>query len=144
TAVTRLVQERVEDSIAQLSGLPVVTISALEGKGLDALMKAVMEVYETWNRRITTNKLNRWLEAMEEEHPPPITQGRRIKLRYMTKIKPRPPTFQLWVNKPVDLPASYQNFLTRGLRKTFDFQGVPIRWQLKKGENPYEDEKKRK
>jgi GTP-binding protein len=135
--------ERAEDSLAQLSGLPVVPISALKGEGLKDLMRAVMALYETWNRRVPTNKLNRWLEDVEEDNPPPITSGRRLKLRYMTQIKTRPPTFALWVNKPVDLPESYTRFLTRGLRTMFDLQGVPIRWQMKKGENPYEDKKKK-
>jgi len=136
-----LIRERVEDSIAQVSGVPVVPISALKGDELDELMQAVMGIYATWNKRVTTSKLNRWLEDMEAEHPPPITSGRRIKLRYMTQIKSRPPTFQLWVNKPINLPESYLRFLTNGLRKTFDLQGVPIRWQMKKSKNPYEDSK---
>jgi len=138
----RDITERVEDSLAQLDGLPMVTISALEGDGLNDLMKSVMKIYETWNIRVSTGKLNRWLEAMEEDNPPPITAGRRIKLRYMTQIKSRPPTFAIWVNKPVNLPDSYTRFLTRGLRKTFALEGVPIRWQLKKGDNPYEEKGK--
>ena len=124
--------------------MPLVTISALKGDGLDALMKEVMRIYGVWNIRIPTGKLNRWLEEVEDEHPPPITAGRRLKLRYITQIKSRPPTFQLWVNKPVNLPTSYVNFLTNGLRKTFALQGVPIRWQLKKGENPYEGKREKK
>ena len=143
-AVLRGIRERAEDSLAQLSGLPMVTISALEGEGLDDLMRGVMEIYETWNRRVSTNRLNRWLEGVEEENPPPITAGRRIKLRYMTQIKTRPPTFAIWVNKPVDLPDSYVRFLTHGLRETFDLQGVPIRWQLKKGDNPYDGKRGKK
>jgi GTP-binding protein len=141
-AALRHVREKIEDSLAQVSGVPVVTLSALKGEGLEELMKEVMKTYEIWNQRVSTNKLNRWLQAMEDEHPPPITGGRRLKLRYITQIKTRPPTFQLWVNKPVDLPGSYQNFLTNGLRKAFGLQGVPIRWQLRKGENPYQDKKR--
>ena len=106
-------------------------------------MKAAMRIYDTWNIRVSTGKLNRWLEDMEANHPPPITAGRRIKLRYMTQVKSRPPTFSLWVNKPIDLPESYLRFLTHGLRDTFNLAGVPIRWQMKKSENPYEDKKKR-
>jgi GTP-binding protein len=142
-AVLKEIGFRAEESLAQLSGLPLVPISALKGEGLDDLMKAVMRLYETWNIRVSTGKLNRWLEDMEANNPPPITSGRRIKLRYITQIKSRPPTFSLWVNKPVDLPESYQRFLTHGLRDMFKLQGVPIRWQLKKSENPYEDKKKR-
>ena len=139
--VLKTLHEITEDSLAQVAGIPVVTLSALKGDGADMLMKAVLKVYDTWNIRISTGKLNRWLEEMETEHPPPITSGRRIKLRYMTQVKSRPPTFSLWVNN-VDLPESYKRFLTNGLRKVFGIEGVPIRWQMKKSANPYEDKKK--
>jgi GTP-binding protein len=141
--INKQIKEKAEVSLAQVSGVPLVPIVALKGEGLENLMKATMRMYETWNMRVSTGKLNRWLEDMEANHPPPIVANRRIKLRYMTQVKSRPPTFSLWFNKPVDLPASYQRFLTHGLRDTFKLIGVPIRWQLKKSENPYEDKKKR-
>lgn len=141
-ATARLVQEKVEDSLAQVAGVPIVNVSALKGEGLNGLMKTVMDLYQTWNKRVSTGQLNRWLEKMEFDHPPPITQGRRIKLRYITQVKARPPTFSLWVNKPVDLPESYKRFLTHGLRDVFGLAGVPIRWQMKKSENPYLDERR--
>lgn len=143
TLVSREVREKAKGSLAQADGVPLVPISAIKGDRLDALMCETMRMHENWNMRVSTGKLNRWLQDMEAAHPPPITAGRRIKLRYMTQVKSRPPTFSLWVNKPVDLPESYQRFLTRGLRETFGLEGVPIRWQLKKSENPYEDKKKR-
>jgi GTP-binding protein len=135
------IRERVESSLSQVADVPIVTLSALKGDGLNKLMDAVLGIYETWNKRISTNQLNRWLEDMEANHPPPITSGRRIKLRYMTQIKSRPPTFAMWVNKPINLPDSYQRFLTNGLREVFGLKGVPIRWILKKSENPYEGKK---
>jgi GTP-binding protein len=141
--VAKEIRARADESLAQVSGVPLVPIVAIKGDGLENLMKATMRIYETWNMRVSTGKLNRWLEDMEANHPPPITGGRRIKLRYMTQVKSRPPTFSLWVNKPIDLPDSYQRFLTHGLRDTFGLSGVPIRWQLKKSENPYEDKKKK-
>jgi GTP-binding protein len=141
-AVMKIIREKAEVSLAQVAGLPIVTLSALKGEGLDDLMKAVMHIYDVWNKRVTTGQLNRWLEDMETNHPPPITGGRRIKLRYMTQVKSRPPTFSLWVNKPIDLPESYQRFLTNGLRQVFKLEGVPIRWQLKKSANPFEGKKK--
>lgn len=141
TAVQRMIQAKVEASLAQLAGLPIVLISALHGQGLDKLMREVARLYEVWNKRISTGQLNRWLEGMEADHPPPIVSGRRIKLRYMTQIKARPPTFAIWVNKPVDLPDSYTRFLTNGLRKAFGLQGVPLRWLLRKGKNPFEGKK---
>jgi len=142
--VMKQIREKAEASLAQAEGLPLVQICALKGEGLKDLMREAMRMYRTWNERVSTGKLNRWLQEMEEQHPPPITGGRRIKLRYMTQVKSRPPTFSLWVNKPVDLPESYQRFLTNGLRRTFKLEGVPIRLNLKKSENPYEDKKKRK
>jgi GTP-binding protein len=141
TATLRMIRAKVEASLAQLAGLPIVPISALHGTGLDKLMKEVARLYEVWNKRVSTGQMNRWLEGMEADHPPPIVAGRRIKLRYMTQIKARPPTFALWVNKPVDLPESYTRFLTNGLRKTFGLEGVPIRWLLRKGKNPFEGKK---
>jgi GTP-binding protein len=135
------IKERVGDSLSQVAGVPVVTLSALKGDGLSKLMDTVLRIYGVWNQRVPTGQLNRWLEDMEANHPPPITSGRRIKLRYMTQIKSRPPTFALWVNKPINLPDSYQRFLTNGLRDVFNLQGVPIRWILKKSENPYEEKR---
>ncbi len=141
--VAKQIREKARVSLAQVEGVPLVPVVALEGKGLKDLMRETMRMYENWNVRVSTGKLNRWLETMEESHPPPITAGRRIKLRYMTQIKSRPPTFAMWVNKPVDLPESYLRFLTHGLRDTFKLEGVPIRWQTKKSENPYEGKKKK-
>ncbi len=138
----KMIKAKVEASLAQVSGVPVVPISALNGEGLDKLMKEVIRIYDVWNLRVSTSRLNRWLEKMEDNHPPPIVSGRRVKLRYMTQVKSRPPTFALWVNKPVDLPESYLRFLIGGLRETFGFDGVPIRWQLRKGDNPYEKKRK--
>lgn len=142
-AAMRIVRDKTEASLAQVSGVPIITLSALKNQGLDALMQQVMRIYEIWNTRISTGKLNRWLEDMGANHPPPITAGRRIKLRYMTQVKSRPPTFSLWVNKPVQLPESYRRFLTNGLRQSFGLAGVPIRWQLKKSDNPFEGKKKK-
>ncbi len=140
-AMMKLIRDKAEVSLAQVPGVPMVSISALKGEGLDTLMKAAMRMYDLWNIRISTGKLNRWLEQMQATNPPPITAGRRIKLRYMTQVKSRPPTFSLWVSKPVDLPTSYERFLVNGIRKSFGLDGVPIRLQLKKSENPFEGKK---
>lgn len=142
--VAKQIRAKAEASLAQVEGVPLVQICALKGEGLKDLMRETMHIYDNWNIRVSTGKLNRWLEDMEAEHPPPIIANRRIKLRYMTQVKSRPPTFSMWVNKPVDLPESYLRFLTHGLRDTFKLQGVPIRWQMKKSENPYEDKKKKR
>ncbi len=136
-----MIRAKIDASLAQLPGVPLVTMSALNGDGMDNLMREVMRAYEVWNKRIGTSPLNRWLTDKQSSNPPPIVSGRRVKLRYMTQIKSRPPTFAAWVNKPVDLPDSYLRFLTNSLRATFKLNGTPIRWLLRKGKNPYEDKK---
>ncbi len=137
----KMIKAKVEASLAQLSGVTFVPISALKGDGLPALMKAVINTHETWNKRVSTGQLNRWFAGMIESNPPPIVGAGRIKPRYITQMKSRPPTFVMWGNKLAHLPESYIRFLTNGLRRSFDLQGVPIRWILKKGENPYERRK---
>ncbi len=136
-AARRALDDDVARLLPQLAGVPVVTLSATSGAGLGKLMPAVMGIYETWNRRISTAKLNQWLEFQIGRHPPPAPSGRRIKLRYMTQARARPPTFALFCSKPQDLPDSYKRYLINGLRSDFDLKGVPIRINLKKGKNPY-------
>ncbi|MGG7565699.1 ribosome biogenesis GTPase Der [Rhodovulum sp. DZ06] len=124
--------------LPQLRGAPLVFISALQGKNLDKLRDAIFKVYETWNMRITTGQLNRWLIAQTEAHPPPAPSGRRIRLRYMTQVKSRPPSFAVFCQKGDDLPDSYTRFLVNGLRRDFGLDGVPIRLFYRKSDNPYE------
>jgi GTP-binding protein len=125
--------------LPQLRGAPLVFISALQGKNLDKLRDAIAKVYELWNTRISTGQLNRWLMAQTEAHPPPAPSGRRIKLRYMTQVKSRPPTFVIFAQKGEDLPDSYTRFLVNGMRRDFGLDGVPIRLNYRKGDNPYAD-----
>lgn len=139
----QMIQAKVEASLAQLSGVKIIPISALKGNGIGTLMRAVIKTYETWNLRVSTGKLNRWFAGMLADHPPPIVGGGRVKPRYITQMKGRPPTFGMWGNKLDKLPESYIRFLTNGLRRAFELQGVPIRWVLKKGDNPYLDDKKK-
>lgn len=131
------IRDRLETSLPQAKGVEVVTLSALEGQNLDRLMKAVFRAEKVWNTRIGTSRLNDWLADMTERHPPPLAQGRRLRLRYITQVKSRPPTFAVWVSKPQDLPAAYQSYLINGLRDTFGMDGVPIRLLMRKGRNPY-------
>ncbi|MEM7546715.1 MAG: ribosome biogenesis GTPase Der [Pseudomonadota bacterium] len=135
-------KEMLERLLPQLSGAPLITVSALTGRGLERLREAVLEMYEAWNTRITTAKLNQWLGARTQAHPPPAPGGRRIRLRYMTQVKARPPTFMVSCSKPEDLPESYSRFLVNGLRQDFGLKGVPIRLDMRKGENPFADKKK--
>ncbi|MCL4152999.1 UNVERIFIED_CONTAM: hypothetical protein GTU68_010663 [Idotea baltica] len=130
--------------LPQMRGVPVVPISGLAGNGIDQLMKAVFLVYKTWNARISTAKLNRWLDGILNHHPPPAVSGRRIKLRYMTQSKTRPPTFFVSCSRPDALPAAYERYLINALRDDFKLMGIPLRLMFRKGENPYEGRAKRK
>jgi len=136
----RQVEDKLEAGLGYIRGVKVVTISALKGQKLDTLLDAVVDTYAVWNRRIPTSQLNRWIEGVLDHHPPPLIEGRRVKIRYVTQVKSRPPTFALFVNKPLDLPESYQRYLTGHLRDSFDLPGVPIRLLLRKGKNPFADE----
>ncbi len=131
------VQDRLQTSLPQIKGLPILRISAKTGERIDRLLPAVIGAHEQWNRRLSTGVLNRWLEGVLARHPPPAPQGRRLRLRYITQAKARPPTFVIFVSKPSALPDSYVSYLTNDLREAFDLQGVPIRIHLRKGENPY-------
>jgi GTP-binding protein len=134
--------DRLQTSLPQVVGVPTVTISALRGQKLDALLKSVTDIYDVWNRRVSTGQLNRWLEAMKEAHSPPLAKGRTNKLRYITQVKARPPTFALFVSQPDELADSYQRYLVIGLRGPFGLEGVPIRLLLRGsgGKNPYADD----
>jgi GTP-binding protein len=132
-----LILDRLQTSLAQLRGVPVVKMSGLHKRGLDNLLQAADEMYRLWNTRISTGRLNRWLESMLEAHPPPLVDGRRLRIRYITQIKTRPPTFALFVSRPADLPESYLRYLTAGLRADFGLIGVPIRLVMRKRENPF-------
>ena len=137
-AAMQRIDDRLETSLAQVRGVPVVPVSGLYGRGLDRLMQTVDDVHRLWNTRISTGRLNRWLEPMLEAHPPPMSQGRRLRIRYMTQVRTRPPTFALFASRPVDLPESYLRYLIRGLRADFSLSGIPVRMLLRKGsENPY-------
>lgn len=126
-----------EHTFADVKGVGIVPVSAKSGQGLDRLLTAVMEVHEAWNRRLPTAGLNRWLAEALQRHPPPAVAGKRIKLRYMTQANARPPTFVAFCSRPEGLPKSYVRYLSNGIREAFDLKGTPIRFQLRKGENPY-------
>ncbi len=137
-------KEAFERLLPQLRGAPLVTVSAKTGRGLDRLHQAVMRAHEVWNRRVTTAQLNRWLAGMVEAHPPPAPGGRRIKLRYMTQTKTRPPGFVVMCSHPDKLPESYSRYLVNALRLDFDMPGTPIRLTMRSqaDKNPYKNRKK--
>jgi GTP-binding protein len=130
-------RERLEESLPQIRGVRIVTLSALTGDGVDRLLPAVFEAFETWNRRVPTAGLNRWLADVLERHPPPLVAGRRLRLRYITQIKSRPPSFVLFGSRTEALPDAYRRYLVNGLRDSFGLDGVPIRLTLRRADNPY-------
>jgi GTP-binding protein len=136
-ASLRKLKDRVEKSLPEVRGLPLVTVSARTGQNLDRLLDSVIRTYESWNRRLPTPELNRWLASAVDRHPPPLVQGRRIKLRYMTQTKARPPTFQLFGNQLDVLPEAYLRYLVNDLRDRFDLPGTPVRVIARKGKNPF-------
>jgi GTP-binding protein len=136
-------KEMFERLLPQLRGAPLVTVSAKTGRGMDRLHAAILRAHTIWNRRISTGKLNQWLGAMTEAHPPPAPGGHRIKLRYITQAKTRPPGFVVKCSRPDELPESYKRYLVNGLRESFDMPGTPIRIFLRGqgDENPFKDRK---
>ncbi len=132
--------QRLDKVLPQVRGVPVIPVSAKTGYNMNKLLAACFEVYETWNTHIGTGELNRWLEAMLESHTPPLINGRRIKIRYMTQKSSRPPSFILFSNLS-DIPESYLRYLVNGMRERFDLHGVPIRIKIRKNKNPYQGKK---
>jgi len=136
-AAARKLRDRLEHSLPQVRGVATVMLSALHGRKLDALIRAVVDSFAVWNKRVPTPPLNRWLEGMTEAHPPPVVNGRRPRLRFMRQVATRPPTFAIFGAKLTKLPDDYVRYLTNGIRDTFDLPGTPIRLVLRQTENPY-------
>jgi GTPase len=130
-------RERLDAALPQLHGIALVTVSGLTGYGLNALMKAVFAADAVWNRRVPTAALNRWLAAIQQHHPPPLAGGRQLRLRYITQVNTRPPSFALFASQPGELPESYRRYLVNALRADLALPGTPIRLMLRKGDNPY-------
>lgn len=126
-----------ENSLAQVKNIPFVTISALNNKGVQAVLKTALKTFEVWNARVSTGKLNKWLARIESQNPAPLVSGRQNRLKYITQIKSRPPTFVLWTSRPDKLPDSYKRYITNSLARDYNIQGVPIRLMLRRSKNPY-------
>ena len=130
---------RISISLSQMKGITVVPLSGETGEGVNKLFPAIRATHEKWNLRIPTSALNRWFEAALERFPPPLVNGRRLKLRYITQVKARQPTFALFGTRAEQVPDTYQRYLVNSLRETFEMPGVPIRVMLRGTDNPYED-----
>ena len=133
----KIISERINRSFPDLKKLPLLKLSGLNGLGLDKLIKEIQNIYQKWNKRIPTAKLNYWIENIKINKPAPIVKGRKTKLLYISQIKIRPPKFVLFINHKNELPKSYSKFLINKIRDNFDFIGVPIRLDIKSNKNPY-------
>jgi GTP-binding protein len=136
-ATRKAIMERLEESLAQMKGIPVVTLSALTGAGIERLLPAVRAAHDVWNKRIPTGELNRWFEHALEAHQAPLVSGRRLKLRYVTQAKARPPTFVVFGTRAEQTPEDYSRYLVNSLRDTFKLPGTPIRLQFRGTKNPF-------
>ncbi len=143
-AVLAELREKTDRLLPQARGIRAVPISGQTGYGLDKLMQNIIDTDKVWNKRISTARLNRWLDGVQIQHPPPAVSGRRLKLKYMTQVKARPPAFMVSCTRPDALPESYIRYLVNGLRNDFQMPGVPIRIHFKAGENPFEGRKKKR
>jgi len=133
----KVLLEKAERLLPQIKGMKVVPVSGLTGEGTERLMQAVVDVHEAWNRRIPTAMLNRWLEGVVHHHPPPAVAGRRVKVKYITQVKARPPTFAAACSRPEALPAAYERYMVNSLREAFQLWATPVRLLLRKGDNPF-------
>ena len=140
----RNMREAFQRLLPELRGAPLVTVSAKNGSGLERLNSEIIKAHKVWNKRIVTSPLNIWLSEMTAAHPPPAPNGKRIKLRYITQAKSRPPGFVVMCSNPSKLPTSYSRYLVNGLREAFDLPGTPIRLTMRSqaDKNPYKNRKK--
>jgi len=140
----RNMRETFQRLLPELRGAPLVTVSAKNGRGIDRLNNEIMKSHKIWNKRIATSPLNIWLSEMIAAHPPPAPNGKRIKLRYITQAKSRPPGFVVMCSNPSKLPTSYSRYLVNGLREAFDLPGTPIRLTMRSqaDKNPFKNRKK--
>ncbi|MEO5773078.1 MAG: ribosome biogenesis GTPase Der [Sphingomicrobium sp.] len=136
------VKAALEEGLSQLRGVPVLTVSAMTGKGTDTILEVAFELREQWSRRVTTGELNRWFEAAIEANPPPAPGGRRIKLRYITQVKNRPPTFVIFGNRVDEIPESYRRYLLNAMRRDLKLGPVPLRLTLRGSKNPFDAQRR--
>jgi GTP-binding protein len=136
-AAIALLRERLDSRLPHLKGVACLPMSVRTGKNLERLLPLVAKTHERWSTRIATAPLNRWLGDTTAAHPPPMAKSRRVKIRYVTQVSTRPPTFVLFVSQAGALPETYLRYLTNSLREAFDLPGVPLRLRLRTGKNPY-------
>ena len=135
------VKKALEDGLSQVKGVTVMTVSGATGKGVDQLIQAAFDTREAWSKRVGTGELNRWFERAVEANPPPAPGGKRIKLRYVTQVKTRPPSFVLFGTRVDQLPASYERYLVNSMRRELGFGAVPIRLTMRASKNPFDEKR---
>jgi GTPase len=138
SALYQGVRVALDEGFAQVKGVPLLTLSAATGKGVDTLLQVAFETREAWSKRVTTGQLNRWFEDAIEKNPPPAPGGKRIKLRYLTQVKTRPPSFVIFGTRVDELPESYRRYLVNGIRRELGFGAVPVRLTMRSPKNPFD------
>ncbi|MGQ0527914.1 MAG: ribosome biogenesis GTPase Der [Alphaproteobacteria bacterium] len=134
------IEYRLRISLAQVPDIAYVPLSAKNNKNIDRLLDTVLEIFALWNKRAPTAGLNRWLRSMESRNPAPLVEGRANRLKYITQVKTRPPTFAVWVSRAAELPLTYQRFLINGLREDYELKKIPLKLLVRKSKNPFNDE----
>ena len=135
------VKRALEDGLSQVKGVTVMTVSAATGKGIDQLIQAAFDTREAWSKRVGTGEMNRWFERAIEANPPPAPGGERIKMRYVTQVKTRPPSFVLFGTRVDQIPESYRRYLVNSMRKEFGLGAVPVRLTMRAPKNPFDHDK---
>jgi GTP-binding protein len=136
------VKEALGEGLAQLRDVPLLTVSAKTGKGIDTILKVAFDLREAWSRRVSTGELNRWFEQATEANPPPAPKGKRIKLRYITQVKSRPPTFVVFGNRTDEIPESYRRYLVNALRRDLKLEAIPLRLDFRGRTNPFDKDRR--
>jgi GTP-binding protein len=136
------VKAALQEGLAQLRDVPLLTVSAKTGKGADTLLEVAFDLREAWSRRVGTGELNRWFESATEANPPPAPKGKRIKLRYVTQVKTRPPSFVVFGNRTDELPESYRRYLVNALRRDLNLGAVPLRLEFRGRSNPFDRDRR--
>jgi GTP-binding protein len=132
------IKAALDEGLSQLRDVPVLTVSAKTGKGIDVILKVAFELRDAWSKRVSTGELNRWFESAIEANPPPAPKGQRIKLRYITQVKSRPPSFVVFGNRLEELPESYRRYLLNAMRRDLDLGPVPLRLEFRGRSNPFD------
>src|SRR5438270_5195766 len=132
------VKAALAEGLAQLRDVPLLTVPAKAGKGADTILKVAFDLRDAWSRRVPTGELNRWFESAIEGNPPPAPRGQRIKLRYITQVKSRPPTFVVFGNRTDELPESYRRYLLNAMRRDLGLGPVPVRLEFRGRGNPFD------